>query len=109
VRRAGAGVEAAAYLLPNALAIRFVESSDLLNLHHKHKMRLCYNAQEEIWQACLDEALQIRAAEPAIGRWLLPPCSVRQLAGRKPFCPEGERFCGIAVWRLQPHEYERLI
>jgi hypothetical protein len=86
-----------------------VESSDLLNLHHKHKMRLCYNAQEEIWQACLDEALQIRAAESAIGRWLLPPCSVRQLAGRKPFCPEGERFCGIAVWRLQPHEYERLI
>ena len=108
-RRAGASVEAAAYLLPNALAVRFVESSDLLNLHHKHKMRLCYNAQEEIWQACLDEALQIRAAEPAIGRWLLPPCSVRQLAGRKPFCPEGERFCGIAVWRLQPHEYERLI
>jgi hypothetical protein len=72
-------------------------------------MRLCYNAQEEIWQACLDEALQIRAAEPAIGRWLLPPCSVRQLAGRKPFCPEGERFCGIAVWRLQPADYRRII
>ncbi len=109
VRRAGGSGEAAGYLLPNALAVRFVESSDLLNLHHKHKLRLCYNAQEEIWQACLDEALQIRDLEPAIGRWLLPPCSVRQLAGRKPFCPEGERFCGIAVWRLQPHEYRRLI
>lgn len=109
VRRAGGSGEAAAYLLPNALAVRFVESSDLLNLHHKHRLRLCYNAQEEIWQACLDEALQIRDVEPAIGRWLLPPCSVRQLAGRKPFCPEGERFCGIAVWRLQPHEYRRLI
>jgi thymidylate synthase ThyX len=109
VRRAGGTGEAAAYLLPNALAIRFVESSDLLNLHHKHKMRLCYNAQEEIWQACLDEALQIRQAEPAIGRWLLPPCSVRQLAGRTPFCPEGERFCGIAVWRLQPADYSRII
>ena len=109
VRRAGGSAEAAVYLLPNALAIRFVESADLLNLHHKHKMRLCYNAQEEIWQACLDEALQIREAEPAIGRWLLPPCSVRQLAGRKPFCPEGERFCGIAVWRLQPADYRRVI
>jgi thymidylate synthase ThyX len=109
VRRAGGSAEAAVYLLPNALAIRFVESSDLLNLHHKHKMRLCYNAQEEIWQACLDEALQIRAAEPAIGRWLLPPCSVRQLAGRKPFCPEGERFCGIAVWRLHPADYRRVV
>ncbi len=109
VRRAGGGGEAAAYLLPNALAIRFVESSDLLNLHHKHRMRLCYNAQEEIWQACLDEALQIREAEPAIGEWLLPPCSVRHLAGRKPFCPEGERFCGIPVWRLQPRDYRRII
>jgi thymidylate synthase ThyX len=102
-------VEAATYLLPNALAIRFIESSDLLNLHHKHRMRLCYNAQEEIWQACLDEALQIREAEPAIGRWLLPPCAVRQLAGRRPFCPEGERFCGIPVWRLQPTEFKRIV
>jgi thymidylate synthase ThyX len=109
VRRAGGGLEAASYLLPNALAIRFVESSDLLNLHHKHRMRLCYNAQEEIWQACLDEALQIREREPAIGRWLLPPCAVRQLAGRKPFCPEGERFCGLPVWRLDPGEYRRII
>jgi len=109
VRRAGGDAEAATYLLPNALAIRFVESADLLNLHHKHKMRLCYNAQEEIWQACLDEALQIRRVEPAIGRWLLPPCAVRQRAGRKPFCPEGDRFCGVAVWRMQPDEYTRVI
>ncbi len=109
VRRAGGSGEAAGYLLPNAVALRFVESSDLLNLHHKHRMRLCYNAQEEIWQACLDEALQIRESEPAIGKWLLPPCSVRQLAGRKPFCPEGERFCGIAVWRLEPRDYRRII
>ncbi len=107
--RAGASAEAATYLLPNALALRLVESADLLNLHHKHRMRLCYNAQEEIWQACLDEALQIRKAEPAIGRWLLPPCAVRQLSGRRPFCPEGERFCGIPVWRLQPADYTRII
>jgi len=106
---ATAGREAASYLLPNALAIRFVESSDLLNLHHKHKMRLCYNAQEEIWQASLDEATQIAAAEPAIGRWLLPPCAVRRAAGRTPYCPEGDRFCGIPVWRLEPAKYTRII
>ena len=104
-----AGHEAALYLLPNALAVRFVESSDLLNLHHKHKMRLCYNAQEEIWQASLDEAMQIAEREPAIGRWLLPPCAVRHAAGRTPYCPEGDRFCGIPVWRLQPAQYRRVI
>lgn len=96
-------------LLPNALAIRFVESADLLNLHHKHRMRLCYNAQEEIWQASLDEALQVAEREPAIGRWLLPPCAVRHRAGVKPFCPEGERFCGVPVWRLQPPQFDRTI
>ncbi len=106
---AAAGREAALYLLPNALAVRFVESADLLNLHHKHKMRLCYNAQEEIWQASLDEALQITEREPEIGRWLLPPCAVRHAAGRTPYCPEGDRFCGIPVWRLQPKQYARII
>lgn len=109
VLRAGGSREAALYLLPNALAVRFIESSDLLNLHHKHRLRLCYNAQEEIWQACLDEARQVAAREPEIGRWLLPPCAVRQLAGRTPFCPEGERYCGVRVWRLQPNEYTRVI
>ena len=59
--------EFAAYLLPNAVAIRFTESADLLNLHHKCAMRLCYIAQEEIWRASLDEALQIREVIPRIG------------------------------------------
>jgi thymidylate synthase ThyX len=109
VRGAGGAREDALYLLPNALAIRFVESSDLLNLHHKLKMRLCYNAQEEIWQASLDEALQITEREPAIGRWLMPPCGVRQLAGRRPYCSEGDHFCGVPVWKLAREEYRRII
>ncbi len=107
--RLGASGEQALYLLPNALAIRLVESADLLNLHHKHRMRLCYNAQEEIWQASLEEAEQIAAVEPEIGRWLLPPCSIRKLAGKAPICPEGDRFCGVPVWRLRRSEYRRLI
>jgi len=107
--RAGASREHALYLLPNALAIRFVESADLLNLHHKHRMRLCYNAQEEIWQASWEEAEQIAAVDPEIGRFLLPPCAVRKAAGKSPICPEGDRFCGIPVWRLQRKDYRRLI
>jgi hypothetical protein len=105
----GASREQALYLLPNALAIRFVESADLCFLHHKHRMRLCYNAQEEIWQACWEEAEQIAGLEPDIGRWLLPPCSIRKLAGRAPICPEGDRFCGIPVWRLERRDFRRLI
>ncbi len=97
----------AAYLLPNAVSIRFTESADFLNLHHKHRMRLCYLAQEEIWQASLEEAQQIRAVNPRLGRWLLPPCGQRAAAGVRPICPEGDRFCGVRVWKLAIDDYRR--
>jgi len=99
LRKMGVSDEFASYLLPNAVSVRFTESSDLLNLHHKHAMRLCYNAQEEIWKASVDEAQQIRQIHPRIGKWLLPPCNLRALAGTLPKCPEGDRFCGVVVWK----------
>jgi len=105
----GVSAEDRAYLLPNAVAIRFTESADLLNLHHKMKMRLCYNAQEEIWAASRDEALQVAEVHPRIGRSLLPPCTLRHQAGRTPPCPEGDRYCGVPVWRLAPEDWERSI
>ncbi|MFQ5798877.1 MAG: FAD-dependent thymidylate synthase [Bacteroidota bacterium] len=107
--RLGVNPEYAMYLLPNAVAVRFTESADLLNLHHKHVMRLCYNAQEEIWRASLDEATQIREVNPLIGKYLLPPCTVRAMAGMRPICPEGARFCGEIVWKMDISEYERVI
>ena len=105
----GVSDEFASYLLPNAVAVRFTESADLLNLHHKHAMRLCYNSQEEIWKASVDEAQQVREAHPRIGKWLLPPCGLRSRAGTKPVCPEGERFCGVVVWKKDLSEYQRVI
>ena len=109
LRDRGVPDEHAAYLLPNAVAIRFTESADLLNLHHKFAMRLCYNAQEEIWRASRDEALQIREVNPRIGPWLLPPCTLRHRAAVRPVCPEGERFCGVVVWKQDAARYERAL
>ncbi|MFN2387419.1 MAG: FAD-dependent thymidylate synthase [Thermoanaerobaculia bacterium] len=109
LRAGGVPDEYAAYLLPNAVAIRFTESADLLNLHHKFAMRLCYNAQEEIWRASLDEAMQIREVNPRIGAWLMPPCTLRHHAARRPVCPEGERFCGVVVWKLEPPQFARTL
>ncbi len=109
LRRRGVPGETALYLLPNAASLRYTESSDLLNLRHKHLMRLCYNAQEEIWRASVEEARQIREAEPEIGEWLLPPCTARMRARAKPWCPEGDRYCGVMVWRKDLEEYERVI
>jgi flavin-dependent thymidylate synthase len=109
LRDRGVADEYAAYLLPNAVAIRFTESADLLNLHHKFAMRLCYNAQEEIWRASLDETLQIRDVNPRIGPWLLPPCTLRHLATVRPVCPEGDRFCGVVVWKQDAEAYQRAL
>jgi flavin-dependent thymidylate synthase len=109
LRERGVPDEQAAYLLPNAVPIRFTESADLLNLHHKFAMRLCYNAQEEIWRASLDETLQIREVNPRIGPWLLPPCTLRHHAGVRPVCPEGERFCGVTVWRQDAAAFVRTL
>ena len=42
----GAPLEIALYLMPNAKAIRLVETGSLLHLLHKWTMRTCFNAQE---------------------------------------------------------------
>ncbi|MCK4578222.1 MAG: FAD-dependent thymidylate synthase [Candidatus Marinimicrobia bacterium] len=107
--KAGVADEFANYLLPNAVAVRFTESADLLNLLHKHRMRLCYNAQEEIWRASVDEAREVSRVHPRIGAHLLPPCTQRLQAGTRPICPEGDRYCGIPVWKLELDQYERLL
>ena len=61
----GVSPECALYLLPNAKSIRLVESGSLLHLLHKWTMRTCFNAQEEIYQASMEEVEQVRAVLPA--------------------------------------------
>ena len=97
------------YLLPNAFPIRFEESGDLLNFHHKWTHRLCYTAQEEIWKTSQEEVLQVQKIFPKIGKYFGAPCWLRQQAGARPFCPEGDRFCGVTVWKLPVSKYRRLI
>jgi thymidylate synthase ThyX len=99
--------EIALYLLPNAKAIRLVESGSLLHLLHKWTMRTCFNAQEEIYQASMEEVEQVRAALPALGRYLGPPCYIR--AGvASPICTEGSHFCGVKVWQEFPKIERRI-
>jgi thymidylate synthase ThyX len=99
--------EFALYLLPNAKAIRLVESGSLLHLLHKWTMRTCFNAQEEIYQASMEEVAQVRAALPELGRYIGPPCYVR--AGiATPICTEGSHFCGVKVWQEFPKIERRI-
>ena len=61
----GVPLEFALYVLPNAKALRMVESGALIALLHKWTLRTCFNAQEEIYLASMDEVAQVRGAPPA--------------------------------------------
>ncbi len=98
----GVPLETALYVLPNAKALRFHETGSLLYLAHKWVMRTCFNAQEEIYRASMDELEQVRALHPRLARHMGPPCVLRH--GRiTPTCTEGEHFCGVPVWRSFPN------
>ncbi len=98
----GVPLEFALYVLPNAKVVRFVESGPLIALLHKWTMRTCFNAQEEIYIASMEELEQVRAHHPRLTRFIGPPCYVRNgLAS--PRCTEGTKFCGVPVWRDFPH------
>jgi len=103
----GVPPEIALYLLPNAKSIRLYESGLLLHLLHKWTMRTCFNAQEEIYQASMDELAQLREVHPELTRYIGPPCHIR--AGiTTPICTEGSHFCGIKVWLDFPNISRRI-
>ncbi|HEV8383314.1 MAG TPA: FAD-dependent thymidylate synthase, partial [Candidatus Acidoferrales bacterium] len=103
----GVPPEFALYLLPNAKSIRLIESGSLLHLLHKWTMRTCFNAQEEIYQASMEEIAQVRAVHPELARYIGPPCHLR--AGiTTPICTEGSHFCGVKVWLDFPNIERRI-
>ncbi len=103
----GVKPEFAQYVLPNAVGVRLVESGTLIHLMHKWTMRTCFNAQEEIYFASLEELEQVRAVHPRLGRFMGPPCYIRT-GNAYPVCTEGSHFCGIRVWQSFPHVERRI-
>src|SRR5271168_734610 len=103
----GVPPEIALYVLPNAKSIRLVESGSLLHLLHKWTMRTCFNAQEEIYAASMDEVAQLRQVHPELSRYIGPPCHLRANI-TTPICTEGSHFCGIKVWLDFPNTPRRI-
>jgi thymidylate synthase ThyX len=97
----------AVYVLPNATAVRLVETGSLLHLLHKWTMRTCFNAQEEIYAASMEELEQVRATHPRLARHLGPPCYLRHGLAY-PVCTEGSHFCGVRVWDSFPNVERKL-
>ncbi len=107
----GIPAEYALLLLPNANTLRVVESGDLFDWLHRWKQRLCYLAQEEIFFISVEQVEQVGELLPEAKDMLLAPCGVRQTAGIRPRCPEGDRWCGRPVynWRLERYKEGRMV
>lgn len=103
----GVPLEFALYVLPNAKALRLVESGPLIALQHKWTMRTCFNAQEEIYRASMDEIAQVAEVHPQLAKFLGPPCVLRNRIV-SPRCTEGSHFCGVPVWQTFPNAERRL-
>ncbi len=100
------GFSNAVYALTNAHNIEILEKDDFNEFSHKAQMRLCYNAQQEIFDIIYSQISQLKKAGVNVDKFL-PPCAVRYKEGIKPYCPEGDRFCGVKVWKLDFEEYRR--
>ncbi|MCX8166336.1 MAG: FAD-dependent thymidylate synthase [Candidatus Micrarchaeota archaeon] len=102
----GVSKDISAYLLPNSVSIRFTETSSLLNLFHKYKLRTCFNAQHEIYEMCMEEIDQLGNINKKLRNYFGPPCVIRNgLVENDPLigpCTEGNRWCGIKVWLNWP-------
>lgn len=94
----GVDISDAMYILPNSVNVRFIQSSNFLNLWHKWRMRLCYTAQREIWKCSVEEYEQIKEIMPNLVKYVGPDCKLRFRGECKPFCTEGPRWCGNPVW-----------
>jgi thymidylate synthase ThyX len=103
----GVPLEFALYILPNAKSLRLVESGSFIALQHKWTLRTCFNAQEEIYLASMDEISQVKSIHPQLGRFLGPPCVLRNKIV-SPRCTEGSHFCGVPVWNSFPNAERRL-
>jgi len=103
------GFGEAAYALLNAHNIEIIEHNDFQEFAHKTQMRLCYNAQEEIFDIVYAQVQELKKAGVKAADKFLPPCALRFEEGIKPVCPEGKRFCGVKVWKMGFDEYKRLI
>ncbi len=98
----GVKKEDALYILPNALHVRFIESGSLLNFLHRWTLRTCLNAQEEIFHSSMEELNQVFEVHPFLKSWIGPPCVIRN-GLITPKCTEGDKFCGVPVWKQFPN------
>jgi len=95
------------YLQTNAVRVRKRVTGPLGYWHHFFRLRTCLNAQEEIYSLAVSLVQQLTKLNKSIAPYFSrpAPCAQRQQAGFKPPCPEGNRFCGVTLWKNKINDY----
>ena len=93
--------EFALYVLPNAKALRLVESGSLLALCTSGRCAPASTRRKRSTSRRWTSSTQLRRVHPRIGRYIGPPCVIRN-GLISPRCTEGSHFCGVPVWRDFP-------
>jgi thymidylate synthase ThyX len=86
------------YLIPNAYLISIIERNDFENFIHKSHMRLCLNAQDEILKLHYEIVRQLDS-HGVDTRLFKPICVGRKNHNIRSFCTEGDRYCGVRMWK----------
>jgi len=76
------GFSEAAYALLNAHNIEIIEHDDFNAFAHKAQMRLCYNAQEEIFDITYKQVKKLRKAGVRVAENFLPPCMYYKISSK---------------------------
>lgn len=105
----GVPLEKLQYLLTNATRIRKSINAPFGSLLHFLRLRTCLTAQEEIYHLALSLTKQLIELDPNLEKYLQKPspCGLRHQSHIAPFCPEGERFCGVRIWDINIHDYPK--
>ena len=77
-------------IAPYGVMARYQKEASLNALMHEQEKRLCWCAQEEIFEVARQLREQLKGSYPALADRLAPPC---WMGG----CREGVRFCGRQV------------
>ncbi len=89
----------AACVAPYGAMVRYEKRANLNALKHEQAKRLCWCAQEEIFEISRQLREQLLTVNPALADMLAPPCYG---TGR---CAEGARFCGRKISRTPTADY----
>ena len=85
-------------IMPYGVMMRYEKMAHVNALVHEQRKRLCWCAQEEIYEIARQLRTQLAPQHPELVAKLVPPC----LAGG---CHEGVRYCGRQVRNIPVADY----